>query len=60
MTFVQNAWYPASWSHELGRELVPRIMLGEKVVLYRTEAGAPVVLEDRCCHIYMPLSKGKL
>ena len=60
MTFVRNAWYPAAWSHELGRALVPRTMLGEQVVLYRTEAGAPVALEDRCCHKFMPLSMGKL
>jgi vanillate O-demethylase monooxygenase subunit len=60
VTFVRNAWYPASWSHELGRALVPRIMLDEKVVLYRTEARAPVALEDRCCHKFLPLSMGKL
>jgi vanillate O-demethylase monooxygenase subunit len=60
MSFVRNAWYPAAWSHELGRALVARTMLGEKVVLYRTEAGAPVALEDRCCHKFMPLSKGRL
>src|ERR1051325_8157391 len=60
MTFVRNAWYPAAWSHELGRALVPRVMLGEKVVLYRTEGGAPVALENRCCHKYLPLSMGKL
>jgi vanillate O-demethylase monooxygenase subunit len=60
MSFVRNAWYPAAWSHELGRALVPRTMLGEKVVLYRTEAGAPVALEDRCCHKFLPLSKGRL
>lgn len=60
MSFVRNAWYPAAWSHELGRAFVARTMLGEKVVLYRTEAGAPVALEDRCCHKFMPLSKGKL
>jgi vanillate O-demethylase monooxygenase subunit len=35
-------------------------MLGEKVVLYRTQAGAPAALEDRCCHKYLPLSKGTL
>jgi vanillate O-demethylase monooxygenase subunit len=35
-------------------------MLGEKVVLYRTEAGVPVALEDRCCHKFLPLSVGKL
>jgi len=60
MSFVRNAWYPASWSHEIGRTLLPRTMLGEKVVLYRTEAGAPAALEDRCCHKYLPLSMGTL
>ena len=60
MSFVRNAWYPAFWSHDLGRTLQQRVMLGEKIVFYRTEAGAPVALEDRCCHKYMPLSMGKL
>jgi phenylpropionate dioxygenase-like ring-hydroxylating dioxygenase large terminal subunit len=60
MPFVRNCWYPAAWSHEVGRALVARTMLGEKVVLYRTEAGAPVALEDRCCHKFLPLSLGKL
>jgi vanillate O-demethylase monooxygenase subunit len=60
MAFVRNAWYPAAWSHELGRALVARTLLGEKVALYRTEAGAPVALEDRCCHKFLPLSLGKL
>lgn len=60
MAFIRNAWYPASWSHELGRAILARTMLGEKIALYRTEAGAPVALEDRCCHKFMPLSLGKL
>lgn len=60
MQYVRNAWYPAAWSHELGRALVARTMLGERVVLFRTEAGVPVALEDRCCHKFLPLSLGKL
>lgn len=60
MTFLRNAWYPAAWSHELERALVPRTLLGEKLVLYRTEAGAPAALEDRCCHKFLPLSMGTL
>ena len=60
MTFVRNAWYPAAWDHEVGRTLMPRTMLGDKVVLYRTEAGAPVALEDRCCHKFLPLSMGEI
>ena len=58
--FVKNAWYVAGWSHELGREPQERWILGEPVVLYRTEAGAAVALEDRCAHRRAPLSKGVL
>jgi len=60
MVFVRNSWYPAAWDHEIGRSLMPRTVLGDKLVLYRTEAGAPVALEDRCCHKFLPLSLGRL
>jgi len=35
-------------------------MLDEPLVFYRTEAGAPVVLDDRCIHRFAPLSAGCL
>lgn len=60
MTYVRNRWYAAAWSHEIGRELTARTIMDEKVVMYRTEDGKPVVLEDRCCHKYLPLSMGTL
>ncbi len=56
--FVRNAWYPAAWADEVTREPLSRKLLGEPVMFYRTEAGAPVALEDRCCHKFLPLSKG--
>ncbi len=58
--FVRNAWYVAAWDHEVGRGLLPRTLLGEAVVLFRTEDGAVAALEDRCCHRHAPLSAGKL
>ena len=58
--FVKNAWYVAGWSHEIGRTPMERWIIGEPVVLYRTEGGAAVALEDRCAHRRAPLSKGKL
>ena len=58
--FVRNAWYVAAWDHEIGREMLRRIILNEPVLLYRREDGKPVVLEDRCCHRQAPLSMGKL
>lgn len=56
--YVRNAWYPAAWADEVTREPFSRTLLGEPVLLYRTEAGEPVALEDRCCHKFLPLSKG--
>ena len=58
--FVKNAWYVAAWSKDVGRELLGRILLGEYVVLYRREDGAPVALENRCPHRNLPLSEGRL
>ncbi len=58
--FVRNAWYVAAWDHEIGRDMLRRIILNEPVLLYRTVEGKPVALEDRCCHRQAPLSMGKL
>jgi vanillate O-demethylase monooxygenase subunit len=58
--FLKNTWYVAAWDHEIGRKLLSRTILNTPVVLYRTEAGAPVALEDTCPHRYYPLSKGAI
>jgi vanillate O-demethylase monooxygenase subunit len=58
--FLQDHWYAAAWSEEVGRSLLARRLLGRRVVLYRTAAGAPVALEDRCPHRSAPLSMGRL
>ena len=59
--FPKNSWYVAAWDHEVKR-LFPmrRILLGEPVVLYRASDGAPVALEDRCCHRHAQLSRGRV
>ncbi len=58
--FVRNQWYVAAYGFEVGRELLARTILGEPVVLYRTGAGAPVALADRCVHRRYPLSANRL
>ncbi|MBT3553032.1 MAG: aromatic ring-hydroxylating dioxygenase subunit alpha [Rhodospirillaceae bacterium] len=58
--FLQNYWYVAAESFEVNRQPTPRIILGEPVVLYRTQDGTTVALEDRCCHQRAPLHRGKL
>ena len=59
-SFVRNAWYAAARAEEVGRSLTARTLLGQRLVLYRTEAGAPVALLDRCPHRFAPLSLGRL
>jgi vanillate O-demethylase monooxygenase subunit len=58
--FVKNAWYAAAAVEEIGRTPLARTILGEPVVMFRLADGAPVALEDRCCHRRVPISKGKL
>ncbi len=58
--FVRNAWYVGAWDHEVGRDMLRRIILDEPVVFFRREDGVPVALEDRCCHRQAQLSRGKL
>jgi vanillate O-demethylase monooxygenase subunit len=58
--FLRNQWYVAAFDDEVGRTLLARTLLGEDLVLYRTEAGTVVALEDRCAHRRLPLSAGRL
>lgn len=58
--FPANAWYIAAWDIEVTRSLLPRRLCGRDVVLYRSERGVPVALEDACWHRLFPLSKGCL
>lgn len=58
--FIKNGWYVAAWGNEIGRELTQRWIIGEPLVLFRTEAGMAVALEDRCPHRRASLSKGRL
>ena len=57
---VRNCWYVAGRSSEIGRELLQRRILGVDVALYRTLAGAPVAVRNRCPHRSFPLAKGRL
>ena len=49
-----------AWDHEVTREPMQRWLLNEPLVFYRSEAGDPVVLDDRCPHRYAPLSTGPI
>ena len=57
--FLRNVWYAAATSQEVGDGLFSRVVIGTRVLLYRTTTGQPVALEDRCPHRFAPLSMGK-
>lgn len=57
--FLRNAWYVAARSSDVGQSLTPLRMLGENIVVFRTENREPAALEDACCHRKLPLSMGR-
>ena len=60
MTFPRDHWYVIASSNEVGRDLLARTICGEHLVLYRTESGEAVAMNDRCSHRGYPLSVGTL
>src|SRR5215469_10647791 len=59
--WIENAWYVAGWTHELKADAIAaRTIIDRPLALYRTAAGQVVVLEDRCCHRFAPLSLGRI
>ena len=60
MDYVRDAWYVASWSHEIKDRLIRITVMEENIVLFRSKDGIINALEDRCPHRSLPLSRGKL
>ena len=58
--FLQNAWYCASWSDEVGEGMFERLVARHPLLLYRTADGNPVALKNMCPHRFSPLHTGKL
>lgn len=57
--FAKNCWYICAEPMELtDGAIVSRQILGTQVAIYRTGAGTPVAVEDRCPHRLVPLSLG--
>jgi phenylpropionate dioxygenase-like ring-hydroxylating dioxygenase large terminal subunit len=58
---LRNAWYSVAFSHEVdGTRPLQRYCCGDRIALFRTAAGTPVALFDRCPHRGAPLSLGKI
>lgn len=58
--YPYNCWWVAALSSEVGRDLLGRWLLDTPVLLYRTENGRAVAVENRCPHRAAPLSLGCL
>lgn len=58
--FIKNAWYVAAWDYEvLPDTILERTVLGQSVIIYRSAAGSPIIMENRCCHRAAPLALGR-
>ena len=53
-----NCWWVAGFSDEIGAVPLGRWLLDTPVLLYRTETGKAVAIENRCPHRAAPLSLG--
>ncbi|HVA12771.1 MAG TPA: aromatic ring-hydroxylating dioxygenase subunit alpha [Stellaceae bacterium] len=58
--YLRNCWYVAATGDELGRKPLSRRLLGEPLVLFRTDAGIPLAMFDVCPHRSLPLSMGEV
>jgi phenylpropionate dioxygenase-like ring-hydroxylating dioxygenase large terminal subunit len=56
---IPNGWFAVSWSRDLEEGEVKRIQcFGRELVLFRTRAGAPVLLDAYCPHLGAHLAVG--
>ena len=58
--YPRNMWWVAARVDEVTSIPMARWILEMPVVLYRTERGDPVALDDRCPHRWAPLSEGRV
>jgi phenylpropionate dioxygenase-like ring-hydroxylating dioxygenase large terminal subunit len=57
---LRNAWYVVCEADELGDKPFATTLLGNPLVVFRGEDGAPGALLDRCAHRNVPLSRGRV
>lgn len=58
--YLCNAWYMAAWAEELPDEgVLSRRLLDRLWLMYRLANGNIAMMEDRCPHRFVALSKGK-
>jgi phenylpropionate dioxygenase-like ring-hydroxylating dioxygenase large terminal subunit len=60
LPYPRNHWYVAAGRSEVSRKLLGRKLLGKCIVLYRTEAGEAVAMDDWCPHRGFRFSQSEL
>lgn len=55
---LHEHWYVAGYADEFDEGLHERMFLDRSLVIYRTEGGELVALQNRCAHRSFPLSHG--
>lgn len=59
MKFIRNLWYAGAWSHDVAPDkLLYRKIIGEPVLLTRSQDGRPAALSNVCPHRFAPLHLG--
>ncbi|MGE0485322.1 MAG: Rieske 2Fe-2S domain-containing protein [Gammaproteobacteria bacterium] len=58
--FLDNAWYAASWSDEVGQAPFERTIIGRSILFYRDGNGEALAFDNACPHRSAPLSMGRL
>src|SRR5882762_2448201 len=58
MAFLMNAWYAAGWSHEIRDKPFRRVLLNQRVVLFRKQNGEALAFTNICPHRFAPLHLG--
>src|SRR5262245_52712087 len=61
MRYLNNSWYAAGLAEEVAAgATLERTLLGERIVLFRTQAGQVAALQARCPHRFASLAAGKV
>jgi phenylpropionate dioxygenase-like ring-hydroxylating dioxygenase large terminal subunit len=58
--YAFEQWWIGAYSQEVGRSLLPRKILDQPLVFYRTQSGEAVALGGLCPHRLYPLVRGSL
>lgn len=58
-TFLENAWYCAAWSSEVGTGQFHRVIIGRDILLLRAADGHAMAFDNYCPHRSAPLHLGQ-